>query len=487
MTKVYFKNSSFRHVYNPNVYNRYAQPQPQHFTAQNPLAKYPSAASSGGQNLPDINLIGMGLVTFGLAAGGFAYIKFKNRTPLPFDLKKLSSDEIRFLKDKVNNVSANDRQYLEELAKGMTEAFCFEGKIDSYRLASVIGSDELKNILGKLNAENFSVGGTDFQNVLNGTFRANLHVHSDYSDGTMTIETILNQAAKYADKVHAKTGEKFILALTDHDFTESSKEALKLIAQNPMKYKNLQFVAGMEKSFAHPSPNSLYGNPTEVSEVIAYSINPYCPKLTEFIDTLQKNRKNLASVILDEANAMFPSAGLSLEDAKLSDATHPKGISMDVQWTVYNYLKRKLPNEEKSINKLCKKFRPAVENDKVTFPSGYATENTLKEAVDIIKESGYGFLGIAHPAFLKEKGFSSLEAVIKEFKRLGGDTAYAAEIHYDYNNKVDKAVIERAIKACRQENLVPTAGIDNHSNNIFTSSRSNIVSQEKIQELIALN
>ncbi len=129
MTKIHFKNSSFRQVYNPNNYNKLSQAQPNSYIVQNPPAKYPSAASQGGQNLPDINLMGMGLVTFGLAAGGFAYIKFKNRTPLPFDLKKLSSDEIRFLKDKVNNVSANDRQYLEELAKGLTEDFCFEGKI----------------------------------------------------------------------------------------------------------------------------------------------------------------------------------------------------------------------------------------------------------------------------------------------------------------------------------------------------------------------
>ncbi len=467
MIKVHFKTPSFKQAYNPNVYNGYTQPQPQYYNAQN-INPSMTSVNSGNQNFSNEKLIGMGLAALGVALVGYLAFKGRKGNSLPDEFKKLSADEINFLKDKIDSVSVNDLLYREELAKGLAEYLNFDGKIDSYRFANVIGADELKDILGKLSAENFSVGGKGFQNVLNGTFRANLHVHSDYSDGTMTIETILDQAAKYADKVHSKTGENFILALTDHDFTESSKVAVKLIAQNPVKYKNLKFVVGMEKSFVSPSPNSPTGNPTEISELIAYSINPFSPNLNQFINKLQDARKSTAKLIIDKANAMFPSAALSLEDAKLTDASHAKGISMDVQWTLYNYLNKKIPNEETSIKKLCLEYRPAVKDGEIAFDKGHRTENTMKESVDIIKESGYGFLGIAHPGYLKEKGFSSPEAVINEFKKLGGERAYAAEIYYEYKNGPDKKTIDEINAVCRRENLIPTAGIDNHSDSIFT-------------------
>lgn len=382
-------------------------------------------------------------------------------------------------------LSKNDAEYLEKLAQGLMDYLHTTKKISPNKLTSIVGSDELKNIMLNLKPENYSIRGKNFENVLNGTYQANLHVHTDFSDGTMTVSELLEQSAKYANKLYSKTGKNFILALTDHETLEGTKEAIKLIAQNPQKYKHLKFVAGMEKGFATPSPQSPFGNPTEMSEIIAYSINPFCPKLNKFIDELQENRKSVAKIIINEANEKIPSAQFSLEGSNLLGTSHPKSLMMDGQWAVAQYLRKIKPNEEAKINELCRKYRPNWNGNSITFPTEYATESTLKEIIDITKLSGDGFLGLAHPAFLTTKGFNSPADIIKSFKQQGQDIAYAAEMYYqDYNN-LSKNEIEKINDFCHLQNLTPTAGLDNHSNNIFNAHKSDNMSEADLQKLFS--
>jgi hypothetical protein len=435
-------------------------------------------------------LIIAGLIATALVGGVIAFIKLRKPqntvVKLAEGFKELTAGEINILKAEIKNKSTKDAQYRERLCKGLAEHLNFNGKIDNYRLASITGSDELKGILNKLKPENYSFGGENLTNVKNGTFRASLHSHTNYSDGNTDVKTLLEQAAKYADKVHSKTGEKFVLAFTDHDTLESSKEAIKLIAQDPMKYRNLRFVPGMEKSYAHPSPKSVTGNPTEVAEFIAYSINPFCPKLNKYADELKNARKAAADVILDEAfKRQLVSKNYTYEEAKQICKDKSKHLPMDVQWSVYEYLKKNNPAKEPEINALCREYRPKV-NDKneIIFPTIYKTENTMKETINAIKDSGDGFLGLAHPAYLtyKNKGFDSPEKMIREFKQLGQDVAYAAEINYqDYKAAINDK-IEPINNICRQVNLVPTGGTDAHSNNIFINKD---IIPEKLRELLS--
>lgn len=434
-----------------------------------------------------------GLSAAALIGGVIAFIKLRKpkdlqntAVKLAEGFKELTAEEINILKAGIKNVSPKDAQYRERLCKGLAENLNFNGKIEDYRLASITGSDELKDILNKLKPENYSNGGEDLINVKNGLFRANLHSHTNYSDGNTDVKTLLEQATQYADKVFSKTGEKFILAITDHDTLDSSKEALKLIAQDPIKYKNLRFVPGMEKSYAHPSPNSQTGNPTEVAEVIAYSINPFCPKLNKFIDELKNARKSVAEIILDKAfDRQLVSKKYSLKEAKLANNDHSKHLPMDIQWRAYDYLKELSPNKETGINALCREYRPKTnDKNKIVFPTVHKTENTMKEVIDAIKDSGDGFLGLAHPAYMttKSKGFSSPEGMIKEFKQQGQDVAYAAEINYqDYKDSI-KDKVEPINNICRQVNLVPTGGTDAHSNNVFIN---NDILPEKLRELLS--
>lgn len=446
-----------------NIYaNNQSSARP--YILQTPIEdKYISRAAKRGSR-KNLLLKGSLLTSAAAATAVLAGIK----TPKGF--VKLSTEEIKFLKTKLASNTAHDIEYLNKIAQGITSNLNIKGKIESYRLTSIVGSDELKSILPTLKKENYLLG-ENFINVQNGVYQANFHMHTNISDGTMNISELMNQAAQYADKVHAKTGKKFTIAITDHESIEGNKEAVKLIAQDPMKYKNLRVVLGMEKGFATPSPYSYYGNPTETSEVIGYSINPFCPKLNKFLNTLKQNRENLINTIIEKANKLIPDANFSIEESGLISKTHPKSIMMDTQWEVSNYLKAKAKGKDEIINNLCRDFRPGYDGKQITFQTPYKTENTLDEIIDVMKDSNEGFLGLAHPAFLKTKGFESAENIVRHFKQKGGDIAHSAEIYYQDYNSLTAKQIEDFHNFCLSEKLTPTTGLDNHSNNIFTPNK----------------
>ena len=107
------------------------------------------------------------------------------------------------------------------------------------------------------------------------TYRAGLHSHTTFSDGSLTPEETLNQAAEYADKVKAKHPfEKYpmIIAITDHFNTQGCIEAIDVIQKNPEKYKNVKFVIGMEtEAYVEIPPQE----GERAIHILAWCINPY--------------------------------------------------------------------------------------------------------------------------------------------------------------------------------------------------------------------
>ena len=65
---------------------------------------------------------------------------------------------------------------------------------------------------------------------------ADLHVHSMYSDGTMTIEEILEEADKQ---------QVGLLAVSDHDMLDGARALQKLAKENE-KYKNIKCIPSVE-------------------------------------------------------------------------------------------------------------------------------------------------------------------------------------------------------------------------------------------------
>ena len=90
-----------------------------------------------------------------------------------------------------NNRFANlDYGYKKLLQEGLKNEYGISCKIE--QLNPIAGPNEMKSILAKLKAFQYQVGEN---------FRANFHIHTKASDGSLSVEEYLGQCKEWADKV----------------------------------------------------------------------------------------------------------------------------------------------------------------------------------------------------------------------------------------------------------------------------------------------
>jgi len=183
-------------------------------------------------------------------------------------------------------LSKSDLAYKNKLAEGLEKTFNI--KITAESLKSVLAPDELKALLKKFKTKDYSFGRIPdiklppeeiFKNIINKTFRVNLHTHTNNSDGRMTVEDFLAQSVKYADIVALSNDSEnippYASAITDHNNIDGVKKVILMIAKNPEKYKNYRFVAGCEFMF-YDNEHGLK-NPTY--EAVGLGFNPFDEEL----------------------------------------------------------------------------------------------------------------------------------------------------------------------------------------------------------------
>ena len=129
------------------------------------------------------------------------------------------------------------------------------------------------------------------ENVFSKDFGASIHIHTVRSDGQLTVEEVLNQAAKYADK-YAQNGKgRFIVGITDHNTVDGCKDAVKILASNPEKYKNLGVVLGSEISTKERSIAEYQLRKPEKLHVLALCVNPFDKEVNSFFSDLATTPK----------------------------------------------------------------------------------------------------------------------------------------------------------------------------------------------------
>ncbi|MBQ2645704.1 PHP domain-containing protein [bacterium] len=173
------------------------------------------------------------------------------------------------------NTYMQDKAYKKALLKSSGHS---EYKLKNMNI--IMGEKELTHIIKKYNknpekyqTDLYEKG--DKEGVRKLTYRAGLHSHTTFSDGSLTPEETLNQAAEYANKVKSKYPfEKYpmIIAITDHFNTKGCQNAIDIIQKNPNKYKNIKLVIGMEtQSYVKvPSQKEEKG-----IHILVWCINPY--------------------------------------------------------------------------------------------------------------------------------------------------------------------------------------------------------------------
>src|SRR5574344_188080 len=250
--------------------------------------------------------------------------------------------------NKIINKFPEDKIYYEQLA---TDVGLKKG--EEYKLSSVVGTQQLGSILKTSTLEDFTVG-QDLSGVKNRTLRLNLHNHTTASDGKLSPFEMIEQARKWADEVHKVKGEDgktpFILAITDHDTLDGAKEAVKIVASNPEKYKNLKLVLGSEISVSHTNSKDVK-SPMNF-ELIGYGLNPFNKGLNSLFDNTKKSRASLVSKFVDKVQKKYDKYDLNME---VTQSFHANLKNMRTNGCVYltrEYLIHKIMFSEyvKAIN-----------------------------------------------------------------------------------------------------------------------------------------
>lgn len=363
-------------------------------------------------------------------------------------------------------------------------------------LNSIVGSNEFKKLLSRYTPENFYTG--DFlsenfdelyKNILDKTFRINLHMHTVESDGIISVEELLNQAVSYAQRVKSKINDDlpaFVISITDHDSVEGTKKALKIIAQTPEKFKDIKFVAGIEFTARFDNENILIRPFT--TDFMGYCINPFDADLSDFLQKITSSRIEEAKSIITTLNKL----GFNLDFEEVQKSHHLIKIAGSVAF--FDLIKRYIYKKYKHSQLLI------INNDKIEalfFGKPPKFTSTVRELSDILKKS-YGLMGIAHPGRMyleridESKVFASRERNFKQeslyllMKDAVNQGAVLAESNYQYTMRhFDKEMYKLTDVAelvCEEFNLLRTGGTDGHRANIFTHTVD--LSEEQLDLLL---
>lgn len=239
--------------------------------------------------------------------------EFLNSTELPvccMGKERVLTDGLKALKHEMAQFP-KDIEYRKALLKGLgIEPARY------YKIRSIIGGEEIKKILADFsnNYENYTVG-DDYENATNGKLRANLHIHTTASDGFFSTQELLDKAAEYANhvkKLNPKAENPFVIAITDHDCTESAGEAIEIIEKNPQKYKNLRVILGAEMTTFDDVATDIVDYPTN-AHILVYGLNPFDERFQKFLESYKKQKYIIADKMTAVANESFEEAfGYSL-------------------------------------------------------------------------------------------------------------------------------------------------------------------------------
>lgn len=397
----------------------------------------------------------------------------KTEIPVTPNLKENNNFKSLYMPSGISfkgNVFALPKQTLGDIAYRTQLAQAVGTAIE--RLTSILAPDELKYILRTAKPENFSIG-KNFENIINGAFKINLHMHTSNSDGAMTVEEMLNQAARYGDyrkKVLHKS-DPVIIAITDHDCVDGAKAAVQIIANNPQRYENVRVVLGVEF-------NTYYNN--RQIEAIGYCINPFDERLNTFLEHNSEINKNYLDDFLKnqvnkwEAIAGIPPAQMTTPESVIAEAKseHTPCCNNIGFWGSGGLIQ----GFTKGLESIFKKRGWRMDGiDKFNHKHGLKYPNqsinpgtpNLKEVIQIVRDSGSGFVGVAHPC--RNFGGVDLRYVFPQFKKIGIE---AVETNYQYpldSEVFPKSFQEHVDLAATQSGLLKSGGSDNHSDNIFTN------------------
>lgn len=247
-----------------------------------------------------------------------------------------------------------------------------------------------------------------------------LHVHSTFSDGTLSPTQLVSLALK-------SNLEAF--ALTDHDTTDGIEEALKASVN-----LNLEVIPGIEFSTEYRGKDI---------HILGYYINPYNEQFISKVREFRDSRENRNKKMCEKLNEL----GININyDEFIKE--YPESVITRAHYAKYmvsqGYIKYMDEAFEKYIGDDCPGFIP---REKIT-PT---------QAVSLIISCG-GIPVLAHPILYKLSD-NDLEELVSSLKKSG---LKGIETIYSTNSQTDERLIR---KLASKYKLLITGGSDFHGNN----------------------
>lgn len=281
--------------------------------------------------------------------------------------------------------------------------------------------------------------------------KADLHIHSKFSDGTLWPDEIIRIAAnKKLD----------MIALTDHDTFEGVGDLLK----EAEKY-DINAIAAVEIDFVD---NDFGFN----SELLGYFPAGSYKNTKNYLSHFQKLRKQLALQSLNKANSLYSPIKFTLDellDQKLRDI-YPSSIKGKVSITkvdIYKYLLGKVQHTG---------FADYMHFKSVFFEGNQFAELLakpgFKRCIEMINvDSGYAVL--AHPGYQYDKDtrtiLSRKAEIVRSLQLAKNAGLWGIELHpYDEPNEAARinAIFRLFAEEC---NLYVTVGSDYHGDIIMSN------------------
>lgn len=260
--------------------------------------------------------------------------------------------------------------------------------------------------------------------------KADLHVHSNRSDGVLSVKELVKEI---------KNQGNVIMAVTDHDGVYGVSEAI----EASKSLGDIKVISGIEFSAEGPKNEELH--------ILGYFIDIENPDLKETIEEVREARR--------ERN-------LKLYEA-LSEMGYP--ISEDDFLGLPNegYVGKPLIARKLMEKGLLKDFKSAFQKDKF-FDSKEIRlikkkKISAKKIIEVIDKAG-GVSVLAHPMKIKKIGlrgseefWHNLEVLIKQLKKYG---LSGLECYYPTHTEEEK---EKIIDLAECVDLFVTKGSDFHS------------------------
>ncbi len=272
-------------------------------------------------------------------------------------------------------------EYASDLSKGIKDIM--EKDIAPKNLTGIMTPDEFREHLANFKEKDFNINNPE-------TYSADLDYQSNFSSGEENVFDILDKAAAYAQNYHKRTGKDFIFALTDRDSIEGIQHAIRIIGENPGKYKHLKLIPGIKLSFAHTAPTSIIGY--ENSDMLVYGLNPYSQNLIDYIEQTIQKRKEMTLNFIKDVNTLYPEFAYNIiEFAEQNNLKYMKNYAVsNLYWRAREYAETKGDTAIKGLSivpdEIVKQAENILDNlNQVYLGSGESTYSAL--GTNIITDS----------------------------------------------------------------------------------------------------